>query len=94
MQRAQACAIRQSSAVAGDIDERIKSLVDAWCDRRDYDSLRQVLTGWPRTGGLTDDWALVMEALRMLRASDTLPDDEQQEVASILSEVENLVYRD
>jgi hypothetical protein len=75
------------------IDDQIEELVGRWCDRRDYRSLRLILSGWPRVSGLTDEWARLMEALRSLRADRRLPADEQEAVERLVIEVERLVYR-
>ena len=75
------------------IDDEVQRLVEAWCDRRDLRSLRTILSGWPRTAGLTDDWGLLMEALRTLRADRQLPPDEHERVERLVVDVERLVYR-
>lgn len=76
-----------------DVHERIKVLVEGWCDRRDYPALRAILSGWPLSNGLTDDWALLMEALRTLRANRSLPEEELREIEHLVIEVERIVYR-
>ena len=43
--------------------------------------------------GLTDGWADLMDALRTLRASKSLRDDEQREIERVLQLVEKAVYR-
>jgi len=75
------------------VDDAIYALVEGWCDRRDLGHLRIILAAWPRTTDLTDDWAMVMEALRDLRASRSLPEDEQGIVERLVTEVEHAVYR-
>jgi hypothetical protein len=38
-----------------DISIRVEALVDAWCERRSLRALREILSGWPLSAGLTDD---------------------------------------
>lgn len=86
--------MQQSVRVAQpDIHERVKALVDGWCDRREYGALRVILSSWPLASGLTDDWALLMDALRTLRTGSALPASEAREIEQLLIEVERIVYR-
>jgi hypothetical protein len=46
----------------------LKSLVDAWCDRRRLGALRRILQAYPMASGLTDDWGELAIALEDVRA--------------------------
>jgi hypothetical protein len=46
----------------------LKSLVDAWCDRRDLTLLRVILSGYPMVTGLTDEVGELARALKTIRA--------------------------
>ena len=70
----------------------ISELVNRWCDRRDLQSLRVILAAWPRVSGLTDDWGQLLEALRILRSDQRLPEDERTIIADLVVEVEPIVY--
>lgn len=77
-----------------EVDERVAALVDAWCERRSLRVLREILRGWSRTGGLTDDWAELAGALKGVRASarDELTDGEADEVERLIAIVDSLVH--
>ena len=78
-----------------DIDESVKSLVDAWCDRRCLSALRHILQGWPLSSRLTDDWAQLLEALQSVRAlaKDELTEEEAATVGQLITATEKVVYR-
>lgn len=48
-------------------DEKLKKLVDDWCDRKEYTLLRIILPAYPRVSGLTDEWGELAAALKMIR---------------------------
>jgi hypothetical protein len=77
-----------------EVDERVAALVDAWCERRSLRSLREIPQGWPRTGGLTDDWAALADALKGVRAfaHDELTDGEADEVERLIAIVDSHVH--
>ena len=50
------------------LNDTIKRLVDAWCERRELTPLRILLPAWPMPMGLTDDWNALRDALRHVRA--------------------------
>ncbi len=52
-----------------DINAGCAQLFDIWCERRSARPLRYLLSAWPLTNGLTDDWGNLYEALRGLRAN-------------------------
>ena len=68
-------------------------LIDRWCERRDLGPLAVLLPAYTSNNGLTDGWAGVMEALRTLRGSRRLPDDEHAEIERLVVIVERMVYR-
>ena len=73
----------------------INQLVDAWCERRELRALREILSGWPLSSGLTDDYAQLLEALHSLRgvARDALTPTELDVIERLIPRVEQLVYR-
>jgi hypothetical protein len=71
----------------------ISRLVDAWCERRDLGALAVILPAYTSNNGLTDGWADVMEALRTLRGSRRLPENEQRQIEELVVVVEKMVYR-
>jgi len=48
------------------INDACAALFDAWCERRAVGPLRHLLKAWSLTGGLTDDWGQLYEALRSI----------------------------
>jgi hypothetical protein len=78
-----------------EIDQRVSRLVDAWCDRHALTALREILHGWPLSGGLTDDWAALAEALKGVRAFalTDLTDSELDELEKLIAAVDQLVFR-
>ena len=75
------------------VDDPIARLVDGWCERRAFGPLACLLPAYISNNGLTDGWADVMDALRTLRSSRQLPDDEQREIERLVVLVERMVYR-
>jgi hypothetical protein len=78
-----------------DIAEGVTRLIDAWCDRRCLYALREILRGWPVEGGLTDQWAELLDALKGVRAfaSHELTESEADEVHRLIEATERLVFR-
>jgi len=68
-------------------------LIDGWCERRALGPLAVLLPAYTSNNGLTDGWAGVMEALRTLRGSRHLPDDEHRQIEDLVVLVERMVYR-
>lgn len=68
-------------------------LIDVWCERGELGALAVLLPAYTSNNGLTDGWAEVMEALRTLRGSRRLPDDERQQIEALVVIVERMVYR-
>jgi hypothetical protein len=55
--------------------------------------LSLLLPAYTSNNGLTDGWAEIMEALRNLRATRVLPEEEHSEVSRLVGVVERMVYR-
>jgi hypothetical protein len=75
--------------------ERLDRLVDAWCERRCFRALRRILAGWPIGQRLNDEWALLLTALKNVRAfaGEELTDKERLAVDELVSEVEHALHR-
>ena len=71
----------------------LAELVDAWCERKDLGPLSTLLPAYTSNNGLTDGWADLLEALRILRGSHRLPAHEHAEVERLVVVVERIVYR-
>jgi hypothetical protein len=88
---------RQTSEVVANAEHPVNAplarLIDAWCERRALGPLAVLLPAYTSNNGLTDGWAGVMEALRTLRGSRRLPDEERDEVGRLVVLVENMVNR-
>ena len=46
----------------------VDSLIEGWCRRRELHPLRIILPAWPPPNGFSDEWALVRDSLRHIRA--------------------------
>ena len=88
---------RRPTARLGPVDviKRTAALVDAWCERRALRALREILSAWPLTTGLTDELADLGEALKRVRAlaSTELTDSERKEVERLIAATEQLALR-
>jgi len=78
-----------------DVHEGVNRLIDAWCQRRCLTALREILRGWPIEGGLTDQWAEGLDALRAVRAlaDHELTDSEREQLEALISTTERLAFR-
>jgi hypothetical protein len=74
-----------------EVENRLSTLIDVWCDRRDLEALARLLPAWTSNTGLTDGWAHVLEALRTIAPRD-LPGDEQQTLEWAITELDKVVY--
>ncbi len=74
-----------------DICREVEALVDAWCDRREFGALRQVLAGWPLAGGLTEDWGMLASALHSLAGMRSLPEIERQAAKRLYVEIDYMI---
>ena len=73
------------------LPERLKTLVDGWCDRRALAPLRHMLRGYPLVTGLSDEWHELRAALRNVRglADGELTAAERESVEQALRDVEH-----
>jgi hypothetical protein len=74
-----------------DIQETIKELLNAWCDRRCFGALRIVLQAWPMYMGLNDEVYEFLNALKGVRsqARDELTEKELYQVDALVIQIEN-----
>lgn len=64
--------------------EQLQSLIERWCDRREYRALSEVLPAWINNNGLTDGWAELHDALKRCYASSTsLPSEERESLKAL-----------
>jgi hypothetical protein len=75
------------------IIEEVERLVGGWCDRRSLRALRAILSGWPLTSGLTDDWGNLLDALEKVRAfaRDELTENEARVVEDLIHDVQRVI---
>jgi hypothetical protein len=80
---------------ADDFETATAALIDAWCGRRALRLLRTVLPHWPLVSGLTDEWADLAQALKIIRSSypQDLIGSEMDTVVELLHAAEAIVYR-
>lgn len=77
------------------MNEKLRPLVESWCDRRCYVALRYILKAWPLSQALTDDFAHLLDALKGVRAfaKGELLKAELETVEDLIREAEKIVYR-
>jgi hypothetical protein len=80
-------------AFATQVTEPIGRLVDQWCTRRELRPLAILLPAWTANGGMTDQWADVLDALIAVRDRGRLPDDERAVVERAIPVLERAVGR-
>jgi uncharacterized protein involved in propanediol utilization len=76
-------------------DTVMSELIDNWCARRALGPLREILLCYPRTSGLTDEWAdlaACFKAIRVRLAAE-LTDQELEQVIALQHLAESIVYR-
>lgn len=80
---------------SAEIIEEVDRLVGTWCDRRCLRALRAILSGWPLSSGLTDDWGNLLDALEKVRAfaRDELTETEAGAVEDLIHEVQQVLNR-
>jgi hypothetical protein len=52
-----------------DFFERLRKLIDGWCEERNLNALSTVLPSYLAFNGLTDGWSELRDAIKALRAS-------------------------
>ncbi|HSS63660.1 MAG TPA: hypothetical protein VLS27_04445 [Gammaproteobacteria bacterium] len=75
--------------------EKIRFLIDRWCERRELQPLRRLLNGQASINGLTDGWIEIRDELRTIRAQDkaVLRNDEMKVVAELIQDIEQDVLK-
>jgi hypothetical protein len=75
--------------------ERIRALVETWCDRRCLRALRYVLQGFPLTSPLTDGWGELKIALENVRAfaREELGNQELETINELIRSIDRIVNR-
>jgi hypothetical protein len=78
-----------------EINAGCSELFDAWCERRAVRPLRHLLSAWPLTSRLTDDWGALRDALRTVRADcrAEIPNTELGRVEDLIRAVDFIVFR-
>ncbi len=64
----------------------LKTLIDAWCDRRELSPLARLLPAYVAFNGLTDGWGDLLAALRHIQAfsRDKLTESERATLADLI----------
>ena len=75
--------------------DMLRSLVEAWCDRRCLGSLRFILQAYPMPSKLTDSWGELELALANVRAfaRNELTDSELQSVEELIRTIRKAMGR-
>jgi hypothetical protein len=73
----------------------LRSLIEAWCDRRCLGALRLILPAYPMPSGLTDSWGELETALSNVRAfaRNELTDSELQSVEEAIRTIRKAMWR-
>jgi hypothetical protein len=73
----------------------LRTLIEAWCDRRCLKALSHVLPAYLAFNGLTDGWNRLYDALRNVRAfaQDELTAAELETVSLLIGVAGRVVYR-
>ena len=82
-------------SLVDETNAEVEGLVNAWCDRRAIGPLRVVLTFYPLTNNLTDDWAALAAGLKGIRArhAQELDSTELDTVVRLQQLADSLVHR-
>lgn len=75
------------------VNDKIVSLINGWCDRRELPALAAVLPHWLANNGLTDGWAELGTALRNASAISSLPAEERKLLKQLWVEIDAAVDR-
>jgi hypothetical protein len=77
------------------INDACAAFFDAWCERRAIGPLRHLLRAWPLTGGPTDEWGALYEALGLIQADRSLdlPPSEIDRLAGMVRGVWVIIHR-
>ena len=75
--------------MADDPNTTIRSLVEDWCDRREYRALSIVLSAWLANNGLTDGWEGLHDSLKHAYAMCThLPQSERDTLKKLYVDID------
>ena len=76
--------------------QTVRSLFEAWCDRRCVRALRALLHGFPLTSPLTDGWSELLTALQDVRAfaRSEITEPERATLETCIRDVDRIVHRD
>jgi hypothetical protein len=68
-----------------EFDSAARGLANAWCDRREFALLREMLRAYPRATGLGDEWGELANALKTIRSRhrSLLPPHELERVIEL-----------
>jgi hypothetical protein len=74
--------------------ERLKTLVESWCDRRSLRPLSRVLGPYLSFNGMTDGWVELAEGLKSIRAQDRdkLTAEETAVVDGLIRATDKAIY--
>jgi hypothetical protein len=73
----------------------LDDLIDGWCERRALNPLRHILSAYPLSMGLSDEWHKLDEALKDTRAlcKDELGVDEKEKLNRAILLVQSVLDR-
>lgn len=69
-------------------NERVRTLIDAWCERRELSALAHILPVWLGNNGLTDGWTDFRHAQHGWGSLRNLPDAEWDELKALWVELD------
>jgi hypothetical protein len=73
------------------INNEIRALVEAWCDRREYGALSGLLPWWISNNGMTDGWAGLADALRHVSNYHNLPAHDRETLKRLWVELDTIL---
>lgn len=78
-----------------DLFPLLDDLVDGWCEGRALNPLRHLLSAYPLSTGLNDEWHKLDEALKDIRAlcRDELGIEEKEKLNRAIVHVQNILAR-
>lgn len=78
-----------------DLFPLLDDLVDGWCERRALSPLHYILSVYPLSTGLSDEWHKLDEALKDIRAlcKDELGVEEKEKLSRAVLLVQNVLDR-
>ncbi len=72
---------------------KMNSLIDNWCEKRNYNCLRVILPVYPLVNGLTDDWESLQSCLKDIRNnySDFLLKNENDDIQECINYISGIL---